>query len=205
MMAAAARGSNNPAGEVMISVLRTLENGIDRDHLRTLVTKNHTSSSPSLTNSAHLAMRAAHMLSLLATSILSQNRWTHVMEVTCMHLRLVLLVHHPFMRQREVMLHLLGRHLQVLDLHMDTMLLLKEDRAEVLRVIITMGLRQVNQHRHTRTPQITQTLMTTPLTHLATSLNPRRGSTKRITNLISLLTLRRMVPTMMASQWRMML
>jgi hypothetical protein len=46
------------------------------------------------------------------------------------------------MRQREVMLRLLGRLLQI-DLHMHTTLFHKEDQAEVLRVITTMGLRQV--------------------------------------------------------------
>ncbi|KAG1834005.1 hypothetical protein DFJ58DRAFT_869396 [Suillus subalutaceus] len=80
----------------------------------------------------------------------------------CTYPLLVLLGHHPVMHQRVVMLHLLGR-------------LLKEDRAEVLRVIITMGLRQVNQHSHTRTPQITQPLMAIPLTHLATKSKPSGG------------------------------
>lgn len=42
------------------------------------------------------------------------------------------------MRRRGVMLRPLGH-----PLHMNTMLLLKEDRAEVPLVIITMGLRQV--------------------------------------------------------------
>ncbi|KAG2341913.1 hypothetical protein BDR05DRAFT_434180 [Suillus weaverae] len=195
---------------------RTLENGIDRDHPRTLVTKHHTCSSPnrqacdslrhlchpSLLHSAHLAMRAVHILSPLTTSILFQNRWTHVMEAMCTRPLLVLLGHHPVMRQREVMLRPLGRPLQ---LDMDTRLLPKEDRAEVLRVTITMGLRQVNQHSHICTPQITQPLMAIPLTHLATSLTPRAGSTKRITSLISLLTLRRMVPVMMTSRWQMMI
>lgn len=203
----AAGSSKHRAREVIISVLRTLENGIDRDHLRTLVTNLHTCSSPngtcqlSLTNSAHLVMRAVDILSLLTASMLSQNRWTHVVEAMCMW---PLLVHHSVMRQREVMLLLLGRLLQI-DLHMHTMLFHKEDRAEVLRVITTMGLRQVNQHSHIRTPQITQPLMPIPPTHLATSLSPRTGSTKIIISLISLLTLRRMVLIMMINRWRMML
>ncbi|KAG2114428.1 hypothetical protein DEU56DRAFT_933868 [Suillus clintonianus] len=40
---------------------------------------------------------------LLATTFLSRNRWSHVMEATCTHPLLVaLLGHHPVMRQREV-------------------------------------------------------------------------------------------------------
>ncbi|KAG2124458.1 hypothetical protein DEU56DRAFT_759708 [Suillus clintonianus] len=100
-----------------VSALRTMENGIDRDHLRTLVTSHHTCNSPSHldcdslnhphhpspTNNAHLAMKAARILSLLATTFLSRNRWSHVMEATCTHPLLVaLLGHHPVMRQREV-------------------------------------------------------------------------------------------------------
>ncbi|KAG2108589.1 hypothetical protein DEU56DRAFT_762535 [Suillus clintonianus] len=88
------------------------------DRPRTLVTSHHTCNSPSHldcdsleppppppspTNNAHLAMKAARILSLLATTFLSRNRWSHVMEATCTHPLLVaLLGHHPVMRQREV-------------------------------------------------------------------------------------------------------
>ncbi|KAG2128746.1 hypothetical protein DEU56DRAFT_915419 [Suillus clintonianus] len=132
-----------------VSALRTMENGIDRDHLRTLVTSHHTCNSPSHldcdslnhphhpspTNNAHLAMKAA------AYSQPSRDYFSVPESLEPRHGGNVGRLHH-----------LLGLPLK-LDLHMDTTLLLKEGRVTALQVIITIGLRQkVNQQSHSYTP-----------------------------------------------------
>lgn len=136
------------------------------------------------------------------------------MEAARTHPLSVLLGH---IHQREVTRPLLDLLLR-LDLRMDTTLPLKEVLAEVLQVIITMGRRQVNQHKHPPTPQITQHLMAIPQIQLAitrpqmtytgatrpNNITHRMSSTKRSISLISLLMLKHTVPVLMIG-WRMMI
>jgi hypothetical protein len=85
--------------------------------------------------------RAAHILSLLTTAILYQERLSRAMEAAHTHPLPVLLVIRV-MRPQEVSLRLLN--LLKLDLPMEmTPLKLKKDQVEALQVIITMGRRQV--------------------------------------------------------------